>query len=163
MSEQQSFDVDGYEVLTSALVELLNDYPALDSGDKINFAVLNEDCGKAMFATSGAIIERQTKDILGNVSQMCLYPFYVIYRVGALSENQKVKVKEWLDNLGRWLEKQRITVGQQDYTLEEYPALTGNRKIVEIKRQTPAYLYSINENNTEDWAVSIQTRYRNEF
>lgn len=160
---ETTYDVDGYDVLTNALMALINDYPALDSGDKVNFAVLKVDGGKAMFATSGAIVERQTKDILGHTSQMCLYPFYVIYRVGGLTEKQKVKVKEWLDNLGRWLEKQTITVGQQSYTLADYPALTGSRKIVEIKRQTPAYLYGMNDNNTEDWAVSMQTRYRNEF
>lgn len=158
-----SYDVDGYDVITTALVALVNSYPALESGDKIEFGTLDADYGKALFATGGAIIERSVKDILGHTSQICLYPFTVVYRCGGLRESQKVRVKEWLDNLGRWLELQTVTINGNSYTLSGYPALTGTRKIIEIKRQTPAYLYSLNENNTEDWAVSVQTRYRNEF
>lgn len=162
-NQQVVYDVDGTELLTTAIKTLLNQYPALASGDAIKFNTLGVSDGKAMFPTSGAIIEKQTRDILGKTTQICLYPIYVVYRVGALNEAQRERVKEWLDNLGRWLEMQPIKVGNTTYTLAAYPALTGNRKILEIKRTAPSYLNNVNENSTEDWAISLSCRYQNQF
>lgn len=161
--KQVRYDLDGYEVITNALQELINIYPGLIEGDKVAFCKLGAEEGKAMFPISGAIIETERRDILGGVTQVCLYPFYVVYRVAGLSESRKVAVKEWLDNLGRWLERQNITVGDTQYRLAEYPALTGKRSFVGIQRQTPAYLESVSDNQVEDWAIYISARYRNEF
>lgn len=162
--KQIKYDIDGYEAVTSALRELLNQYPGLQqTGDEITFSVLLEDGGKAMFPISGAIIEREQRFILGDVRQVCLYPFYVIYRAAGLSENRKASVKEWLDNLGRWLEGQIVNISGADYRLESYPELTGNRRFLSITRQTPAYLSAQNDNQTEDWAIYISARYQNDF
>ena len=87
----------------------------------------------------------------------------VYYRSAGLSEARKEGVKEWLDGLGRWLERQPVVIGSDTYTLPEYPALTGNRKILSIQRQSPAFLNAINENKTEDWILDMSLRYRNEF
>lgn len=161
--KQVRYDVDGFDVVTAVLRELLNQYPGLSPGDEIAFSVLDENSGKAMFPVSGAIIETERKDITGHVKQICLYPFYVIYRAAGLSENQKAKIKEWLDTLGRWLEGQKIIINQSECQLTEYPQLTGNREFLSISRQGPAYLDSTNENRSENWAVYIAARYRNEF
>lgn len=166
MAEEQKqvrYDIDGYDIVTTALRELINQYPGLSSGDEITFSVLGEDSGKAMFPISGAIIETEKESITGHVNQVCLYPFYVIYRAGGLSENRKAAVKEWLDALGRWLEMQSIIVGGQTYALDRYPLLTGCREFLNIKRQTPAYLDSTNDNKSENWAIYISARYQNEF
>ena len=165
MAEKEvKYDFDGYEAVTPALRELLNQYPGLQqTGDEITFSVLSEDSGKAMFPISGAIIETEKKFILGDVRQICLYPFYVIYRAAGLSENRKAAVKEWLDNLGRWLEGQKVNINSVDYRLESYPELSGNRRFLSISRQTPAYLSATNENNSEDWAIYITARYQNDF
>lgn len=166
MTEEQKqvrYDIDGYDIVTTALRELINQYPGLSDGDEITFSVLGEDSGKAMFPVSGAIIETEKEGITGHVNQVCLYPFYVIYRAGGLSENRKAAVKEWLDNLGKWLEKQPVAVSGENFVLDEYPPLTGNREFLSINRQTPAYLDSINDNKSEDWAIYISARYRNEF
>lgn len=157
------YDVEGYDILTTALMDLLNDYPALSEGETIKFNTLNENSGKAMFPVSGSIIERKNRDILGRTTEICNYPFYVICRYGHLNESRKVNMKEWLDNLGRWLEKQTIKVGDVEHTLIDYPYLTGNREIIEIRRTTPATLNAINDNNTEDWAITITARYRNQY
>lgn len=125
--------------------------------------MLSEDGGKSIFPISGAIIETEKQDVTGFVIQNCQYPFYVVYRVSALSENRKARVKEWLDNLGRWLERQPIIINGKNYKLDEYPALTENRKFLNISRQTPAYLDSINENKTEDWNIYISAIYQNIF
>lgn len=157
------YDVEGYDVITEALMELLNDFPALRDNEVITFNTLNENSGKSMFPLSGGIIERKTRDILGHTTEVCQYPFYVIARYGHLNESRKINMKEWLDNLGRWLEKQTIKVGGTSYTLTDYPILTGNRRFLEIKRTTPAALNAINDNNTEDWAISITALYQNQY
>lgn len=166
MAEEQKqvrYGIDGYEIVTTALRELINQYPGLSFGDEITFSVLGEDSGKAMFPVSGAIIETEKESITGHVNQVCLYPFCVIYRAGGLSEDRKAAVKEWLDTLGKWLEMQPITINGEDCTLPGYPPLTGNRELLSIDRQTHAYLYSTNDNKSENWAIYISARYRNEF
>lgn len=157
------YDVDGYEALTTAIRALLNQYPGLTDGDEIAFAVLSDDKGKAMFPASGAIIETEKTSVTGRITQVCLYPFYVLYRASGLSESRKAAVTEWLNDLGRWLEKQTITVSGESYTIADYPELTGNRTILEIERTTPAYLDSTETNKAENWAIALSVRYRNVF
>lgn len=156
-------DVQSEDVITNALVTLVNQYPRLSTGETISFGVLSEDGGISMFPMSGAVIERDAVDILGNHEQICNYPFFVYYRVSGLTENRKVSVKEWLDDLGRWLEKQPITVGETVYTLSAYPALSGSRKFLTIKRTTPASLDSVGKGQEENWAIRLVARYQNNF
>jgi len=156
------YDVSGYEIVTSALLELLNDFPGLDSGN-ITFSTLEDSGGIAMYPISSAVIQSEKEDITGHVKQTCLYPFHVIYRASGLSENRKANVKEWLDNLGRWLEKEEIIIRNNSYKLDQYPELTGARKIERIDRQTPSYLDSINDNKSENWVIYITMQYINEF
>lgn len=156
------YDVDG-DLVTPVLMNLLNQFPALATGDSIAFSTLDENRGKAMFPLNGAVIERKTKDVLGGVEMVCVYPFIVMYRSGNLTTARRQAVKEWLDALGRWLEKQTVylDVGgtKTAYTLDAYPALDGNRRILSIQRTAPSYLDGINENLTEDWAISVELRY----
>lgn len=165
MAEQKivKYDVDGYDAVTSALRELLNQYPALSSSDEITFSTLGENSGKAMFPTSGAVIETEKKSITGKVTEVCLYPFYVIYRAAGLSENRKASVKEWLDNLGKWLEQKKVLIDGTEYQLAELPPLTDGRKFLSISRQTPAYLDTVNKNQSENWAIYISARYQYEY
>ena len=113
MAEKQiTYDVDGYDVITDALQTLINQYPALD-GDVIKFSTLGNESGKAMFPVSGAVVESEKENIIGHVTQVCLYPFYIIYRESGLTEENRAKVKEWLDNLGKWLERKEITINDK--------------------------------------------------
>lgn len=162
-NKQVRYDVDGFDVITTAIRELVNKYPGLSDGDEIAFSVLSEDGGKAIFPISGAVIETEKRTIIGEVTQVCRYPFYVVYRASGLSEKRKAGVKEWLDNLGRWLERQKITINGTEYTLEAYPELTGARRFVDITRQTPGYLDAINDNKSEDWNIYISARYENRY
>lgn len=156
-------DVDGYDVLTEAIMILVNDYPGLPDGVEISFATLSETAGIALFPLNGAVIERQTKDIWGLVTQICVYPFIVYYRTGHPTPARRAAIKELLDNLGRWLEGQSVTINGTEYKLTAYPDLTGTRRIRSIARTAPAYLSGTDESGTEDWAVSISARYTNEF
>ena len=87
----------------------------------------------------------------------------MINRGSGLNESRRQKVEEWLNALGRWLEKQTITVNGIDYKLMEYPSLSNNREIKEIARQTSAYIYATSEDKTEEWAINLQLTYRNEY
>ena len=80
-----------------------------------------------------------------------------------MTESRKEKVKEWLDNLGRWLERQTVVINETEYKLNDYPNLTRGRTFKNIQRVTPSYLDSINENKAENWAINIVATYKNEF
>lgn len=156
------YDLDGQEVITQALRGLVNEYPALNGKD-IAYAVLDADNGVAMFPVSGSAIVSTHTDITGHVTQNCEYPFIVVYRAGNLSENKKANIKEWLDNLGRWLERQPILINGIEHKLEEYPALSRGRTIKRIARTSPAYLDSVKDNGAENWTIYISAQYINEF
>ena len=165
MAEEKKvkYDIDGYDAVTSALMELLNQYPALSEHDKIAFSSLGEDVGKAMYPISGAVVETEKTTITGKVTKVCLYPFYIIYRASGLSEKNKEKVKEWLDTLGKWLEKQDVVINGESHKLTDYPPLTGGRFFLSIERQSPSYLDVINDNKSEDWAAYITAKYQHEY
>lgn len=163
MGDKIKYDVDGYDIVTNAIMDLINQFPGLDSSDKITFSILSKDKGKAMFPISGAVVSSEKEGITGHVIQKCQYPFYIIYRTKPTSEQAKTKVKEWLDALGRWLERQPIIINNTKFILDAYPTLTGEREFTTISRQTPGNLDSINENQSENWSISITAQYRNEF
>ena len=158
-----TYDMDSYDVVTTAILELINEYPGLPTGDEIAFNTLSADAGKAMFPGVGAIVVSERKYITGQTEQVCSYPFYVIYRGSGLSQSRRAAVKEWLDNLGRWLGKQPITVNGTTYQLTEWPVLSGKREFVGFQIQTPGHQDNTQDNMAEDWAILISARYRNEF
>lgn len=155
------YDVD-FDIVTEAIKNLINQFPALKD-EEINFSVIDEDEGISFFPVSGAVVSEEKKDIIGHVEQTCLYPIIVIYKASGLSESAKVKVKEWLDTLGKWLERQIVVVNGIEYQLIEYPKLSGNREFKEIKRTSPSYLMETNESKVDMWAINITATYKNEF
>lgn len=157
------YDSAGYDLLTPAIRDLIDTFPGLDTGESFSFSMLNGEYGQAIFPTTGAVVQYERESITGHVEQMCLYPFTVVLRVSGQTQNRKANAKEWLDMLGRWLEMQPITIGETTYKLDEYPELNGDAKIMDISRTTPAYLTVTNADMSEDWVISIQARYRNEF
>lgn len=156
------YDLDGYDIITNALMTLLNQYPDLDN-DKIRFSTFATESGIAMFPSMGAVVETEKRSVTGKVYQSCNYPFNIVYKVAGVSESNKIQVKDFLDKLGKWLEKQPVTIGAEQHILETYPALTENREIKSISRTTPAYLESVEENKTENWVISLILRYSNEY
>lgn len=165
MAEQKQvkYDLDGYDVVTKALMELLNQFPGMESGEQIEFSELGEESGFAMYPINGAAIESERTSVTGKVTEVCLYPFYIIFRGAGLNEKRRIETKERLDNIGKWLEGKEIKIDDVPYKLSEYPPLTGNRKFLEFRRQTPAYLDNTYENQSEDWAIYISARYQNEY
>lgn len=143
---------DGSDNITQTLMTLLNQYPGMESetAKYIDFQLLDTVSGIAMFPSPSVAILTENESITGRVRQTCSYGFTVVYRTRTSNPN-KERVKEWLDNLGRWIEK------------TEYPKLNGGKEFVKIARTTQAYLYGTTEDKAEDWAISLQATYSNEF
>lgn len=162
-SKKVRYDVDGYDIITDSIKDLLNSYPGLLPGENITFSTLEEDSGVSFYPVSGAVIATETEDITGRVDQLCSYPFYIVYRTSAGSQNSKIEIKEFLDNIGKWLEKQPIKINDATYTLDSYPEITDGRLIESVARQTQSYLDTTNENEVQDWVISMDLQYRNIF
>lgn len=161
--QKTAIDIDGTEAVSKILLTLLNQFPGLGS-KKILFATLSETSGIGFFPTSGAALMTNKEDIVGHVTQVCAYPFNLIYRAAPKSEAQRLKIKELLDGIGRWLEQQPVTVNGVEYRLAAYPALSaGNRVIKSISRTSPGHLNAAYQDGIEDWLISLSLRYENEY
>lgn len=156
-SPQQKLDVDGEETLSRTLIKLINTFPALN-GRKVVFSTLEHSSGIGFFPLSGAAVSREEHDITGMCYQTCQYPFLLIYRAAPKSEEARIRIKEFLDLIGKWLERQAVA-----HQLERYPELDGSRKIKSIVRTTPAYLDKAYDDGIEDWSISITATYENTF
>ena len=157
------YDVDGYDIITNALKDLINRFPGLLEGEKVTFSTLEKESGISFYPVSGAVIVTETTSVTGKVNQVCNYPFYIVYRTSADSQNSKIDIKEFLDKLGKWLEKQPVKIEEETYKLSGYPYLTEGREITEISRQTPAYLDNTSEGYVQDWVICLALSYRNIF
>ena len=164
MPAKAVIDVDGTDAVSRVILNLLNTFPGLSQSQSVLFATLEETSGIGFFPISGAAYLSDKEDISGHVRQVCLYPFNVVYRAAPKSEKQRMRIKEFLDLLGKWLEKQPITVNNIAHQLTDYPELSsGNRVIKSINRSTPAYINAAYQDGIEDWMISIRLTYENEF
>lgn len=141
MPSKTVIDIDGSEAVSKILLDLLNKFPGLTTGNKsILFSTLSDASGIGFFPISGAALQNSTEDVTGHVTQVCQYPFNVVYRAAPKSETQRIRIKEFLDALGKWLERQPVTLNGKSHQLSAYPALlAGNRVIKKISRTSPAY------------------------
>lgn len=157
------FDVDGSEIMSKVLMELLNQCPAL-CGRHITFSTLGEDEGLGFFPSAGAAVISEKEGITGHVRQVCAYPFDIVLRGAPKTEEARIRNKELLDAIGRWLERQTITVNREQYTMSAYPVLEeGTREIQAISRTSPSHLNTAYQNGVEDWLFSGSLKYKNEF
>lgn len=154
-------DATGYELLTRAVKDLLNQYPGL-GGQKIVFEELGEEFGIAFSADAGALVMSERRSITDHVVQTCQFPFLVIYRTSATREFQKLNVSTFLDSLGKWICKEPVEINGMEHRLFSYPALSSGRKITRITRNN-AYGTVPNENGSQDWILPVSVQYTNEF
>lgn len=154
-------DATGYELLTRAVKDLLNQYPGL-GWQKIAFEELGEENGIAFSADAGALVMSERRSITDHVVQTCQFPFLVIYRTSATREFQKLNVSTFLDSLGKWICKEPVEINGMEHRLFSYPALSSGRKITRITRNN-AYGTVPNENGSQDWILPVSVQYTNEF
>ncbi|MBO5837279.1 MAG: hypothetical protein J6Q92_05235 [Oscillospiraceae bacterium] len=154
-------DATGYELLTRAVKDLLNQYPGLYE-QKIYFEELGEESGIAFSADAGALVMSERRSITDHVYQSCQFPFLVIYRTSATREFQKLNATNFLDSLGKWICKEPVDINGQEYRLSSYPDLSSGRKITRITRNN-TYGTVPNENGSQDWILPVSVQYTNEF
>lgn len=155
------YDTGGSAIMTKVIDGLINQFPGWVN-EQVVFSSVGEDAGVAWYPVSGAIIDREKRNICGEVLQWCQYPFYVLYRAGKGSEANRISIKEKLDMLGEWLERQEVNLGEELYKLETYPDM-GDRKIKSIRRTTPSYNAASYDNGVADWVVYISVTYENNY
>lgn len=163
MAQDIQYDVDGYKVLSEALQDLLNMFPALDTGEEISFSTIGNEEGIAFFPTYGAVIQSERKDVTGYTEQTCVYPFMVMLKGSGLSQRRRLNAKEWLDMLGEWLERKEIELDGIKHQLKKYPPLNGTRTIDKIVRVTPAYLSDTTDDKVDSWVININLNYKNNY
>ena len=154
-------DATGYELLTRAVKDLLNQYPGI-GGQKIAFEELGEESGIAFSADAGALVMSERRSITDHVAQNCQFPFLVVYRTSATREFQKLNVTTFLDSLGKWICKEPVEINGMEHRLFSYPALSAGRKITRISRNN-VYGTVPNENGSQDWILPVSVQYTNEF
>lgn len=155
-------DVEGYEVLTSAMKDLLNQYPGLGENETVKFEDIGEDSGIIFSNDSGALVFNEKEDICGTVRQLCQYPFFVIYRTTTQKEHQKINIYEFLDNFGKWACREPCVINGKEHILSGFPKLSRGREIKSIARDNP-YCLEPNENGVQDWVLPLLVRYTNEY
>ncbi len=164
MPAKTVIDIDGSEAVSAVLLKLLNEFPGLSPRQKVQFATLEDTGGVGFFPSTGTAVEKEKEDICGHVSQRCLYPFEMFYRSAPKSEAQRLRIKEFLDTLGKWLERQPVKLNGKEGQLGAYLALgSGNRVIKSISRTAPAHPAAAYQDGVEDWAMGLRLVYENEF
>lgn len=162
-NKKYSVDIDGSELMSSVLLDLLNTFPGL-SDKKVAFSTLEKTTGIGFFPTGGAAILKEIEDVTGHISQTCLYPFTIVYRASPSSEQQRIRIKELLDTMGKWFERAPVIVNDKTHQLKNYPVINNdNRVIKSITRTQPAHLAHKYEDDVEDWELSGNLHYTNEY
>lgn len=161
-TKQYEIDAEGTNIVSDMLVQLLNRFPGL-RGRKIDFSTLPDASGIAFFPTTGAVFMSNIEDVTGHVRQVCTYPFNVVYRFAPKTDKHRLRTKEFLDTLGKWLERQPVIINGVTHQLDTYPILDQNRTIKTIVRTNPSYLNSAYQDGIEDWVIAITLRYEAEY
>lgn len=155
-------DASGYDVLTTAVKALLNQFPGLYENETVKFEELGEDSGIAFSADNGALIFSETEDVLGGVRQTCQYPFYIIYRTSSTKERQKMSIQEFLDTFGKWLCREPVVIDGSAQRLSKYPTLSQGRKITKVTRDN-SYGLEPQESGVQDWILPVSIEYKYDF
>lgn len=155
-------DASGYDLLTEAVRSLLNQYPGLFDDEVVKFEELEKEYGIAFSADSGALIMSEKVSITDHVVQTCQYPFFVVFRVDGKDENRKLEAQKFLDDMGKWLCREKVTIDNINYRLKSYPPLSGNRNITRITVMN-SYGIEPSEDGTQDWLLPVTVQYKKEF
>lgn len=142
-----AYDTRGAEQLTKPFLALLNSYPDLMEDEKIVFGDGSQESGIALYPVSSALVLTRTDDITGWRVDECQYMAYLIYKVSRDSGANRISIKDFLDDIGRWIEDQ------------DYSGMSQEVKVTNISRQTASYLDSTEESGVENWAIQLLLEY----
>ena len=151
-------DSTGHKLLTEAVRNMLNSYPALPFGTTIRFEQLDERSGIAFSADNGSLIISEKHSVTGKITRTCSYPFYVVYRASGDLENQKISIQEFLEGIGKWICGEVVEANGDIYVLKLYPELSDGRKITRVTRMN-SYGLTPGENGVQDWLMPCTVEY----
>lgn len=155
-------DGTGTEMLTAAMLGLLNEYPGFEDDEAITYEELEATSGIAFFADAGAVVLKESVSITDHVRQKCQYPLNIVYRTISTKERQKLRAQTLLDSIGKWICQEPVTIDGTEYKLAKLPALTNGRKITAISRYN-SYGAVPDNSGTQDWVLPVKVDYTNEF
>lgn len=147
-------DVQSFQPITDAFLQYLNSYTELATGEIVHFGDGQQTEGMALYPMSGGVVVARLEDILGNLTNQCQYPATLIYKSVTGSEKVRKNIKEFLDAYGMWAEE-----NWNDYDFD----LADGLKVTNIARQTPAFLDSVEENGTQNWAIHLTLFYDHKY
>lgn len=138
-----------------AVYKLIKECPFMEEKTvKFDFLDIEED-SIAVLSTPGACIE--SKDILGGFTGSL--PFILGHKGRQSSDNRKIKTVDLLNNIGKWLGKEKVNIEDKEYILTEYPALSEDRKITRIEQQTVPYISEIDEKSNITYICTVKVTY----
>ena len=73
-----------------------------------------------------------------------------------------MSVQEFLDNLGKWICREPVTIDGKETRLSAFPALSSGREIKRITRNN-SYGLEPKESGVQDWLLPITVQYTNEY
>ena len=154
-------DATGYEVITEAMKDLLNQFPGLSKDEEVKYEELAADSGIAFSNDAGALVYTEREDVIGGVHQTC--PFFIVYRASSSTkERYKMTIQEFLDAFGKWLCREPAVIDGETYKLAGYPKLAGTRQIKKITRDN-SYGTEPQENGVQDWLLPVTVQYVNDI
>lgn len=156
-------DATGYEVITEAMKDLLNQFPGLSKDEEVKYEELAADSGIAFSNDAGALVYTEREDVIGGVHQTCQYPFFIVYRASSSTkERYKMTIQEFLDAFGKWLCREPVLIDGETYKLAGYPKLAGTRQIKKIIRDN-SYGTEPQESGVQDWLLPVSVQYTNDI
>lgn len=138
-----------------AVYKLIKECPFIEK-ENVKFDFLDiEENSISVLSTPGAFII--SKDILGGFTGSL--PFILGHKGRQSSDNRKIKTVDLLNNIGKWLGKEKVTIDDREYVLKEYPLLSDNRKITRIEQQTVPYISDIDEKSNITYICTLKVTY----
>lgn len=138
-----------------AVYRLIKECPFIQE-KTVKFDLLDiEEDSIAVLSTPGACIE--AKDILGGFTGSL--PFILGHKGRQNTDNRKIKTVDLLNNIGKWLGKETVTIDDKEYVLTEYPLLSAGRKITRIEQQTVPYISDIDEKSNITYICTVKVTY----
>ena len=93
MPAKTAVAVDGEEAVSTILLNLLNQFPGLGPEDRIQFATIGADGGIGFYPNPGAVVSVHKENVLGQVRDVCRYPFSIVYNAAPKTEQQRLRIK----------------------------------------------------------------------
>lgn len=143
MDENLSQDVQGFPILTAAVLEALNEIDP-----DIRFDELEPESGTCFTNDTGSLILTEKEFITGGFERLCSYPFFIVHRCICMDEKAGLEAVGYLNGLSAKLCKAK------------FPELSDGRKITRIEPKN-VYNNVVNpETSVLNWILPVTLEYR---